>query len=209
MTKVSLIRHGLVHNPGGVYYGRLPGFGLAELGRAQAAAAGDYLADAGVVAVYHSPMLRAFQTAEIVRSRCAPDAPLVECDLLNEIHSRFDGLAATEMEKRNWDFYNEVTPPYEQPIDIVTRLLKFFDLARQEHPGRHVVGVSHADPIAFALLWAGDLPLSADQRKCLIDCGIAEPYPSPASVTTFEFADSDERKLSAFRYHAPAAYLRE
>ena len=57
MTKISLIRHGLVHNPAEVYYGRLPGYGLAALGRAQAAAAGDYLAGAGIVAVYHSPML--------------------------------------------------------------------------------------------------------------------------------------------------------
>ena len=151
MTKISLIRHGLVHNPAEVYYGRLPGYGLAALGRAQAAAAGDYLAGAGIVAVYHSPMLRAFQTAEIVRSRCAADAPLVECDLLNEIHSPFDGLAATEMEKRDWNFYDEINPPYEQPADIVARLLRFFDLARQRHPGHHVIGVSHADPIAFAI----------------------------------------------------------
>ena len=207
MTKISLIRHGLVHNPAEVYYGRLPGYGLAALGRAQAAAAGDYLAGAGIVAVYHSPMLRAFQTAEIVRSRCAADAPLVECDLLNEIHSPFDGLAATEMEKRDWNFYDEINPPYEQPADIVDRLLRFFDLARQRHPGHHVVGVSHADPIAFAILWAADLSLSASQRKRLIDAGISEPYPSPASVTTFEFADSEERKLLTFRYHAPAALL--
>ena len=89
MTKISLIRHGLVHNPAEVYYGRLPGFGLAELGRAQAAAAGDYLAGAGIVAVYHSPMLRAFQTAEIVRSRCAASATPIPSPLPFSVRASF------------------------------------------------------------------------------------------------------------------------
>lgn len=207
MTKISLIRHGLVDNPHEVYYGRLPGFALAELGRAQAAAAGVYLADASVVAIYHSPMLRAFQTADIVRSRCATDAPMAECDLLNEIYSPFDGRPAAEMEKRDWNFYDEVGPPYEQPADIAARLVKFFDLVREKHPGRHVVGVSHADPIAFAIVWASGRPLSAGQRKQLMECGVSTHYPSPASVTTFVFADNEQRELHNYQYHAPAVHL--
>ncbi len=203
MTKISLIRHGLVHNPEEVYYGRLPGFALAELGRAQAAAAGEYLAGDSVAAIYHSPMLRAFQTADIVRLRCATDAPLTECGLLNEIYSPFDGRAAAEMEQRDWNFYDDVGPAYEQPADIVARLVRFFDLACEKHPGRHVVGVTHADPIAFAIVWASGRPLSAAQRKQLVDCGVPVHYPSPASVTTFLFADGAEGKLLDYRYHAP------
>lgn len=207
MTKISLIRHGLVDNPGEVYYGRLPGFALAELGRTQAAAAGDYLAGTSVAAIYHSPMLRAFQTADIVRSRCASGAPLAECGLLNEIYSPFDGSPAAEMARRDWNFYDEVGPPYEQPDDIVTRIVKFFDLARKKHPGQHIVGVSHADPIAFAIVWSSGLPLTAGQRKRLVDCGVSELYPSPASITTFVFADDEERNLLRYHYHAPAAHL--
>lgn len=204
MTKISLIRHGLVDNPHQVYYGRLPGFPLAELGHAQAAAAGDYLSGASVAAVYHSPTLRAFQTADIVRSRSGAGAPLTVCGLLNEIYSPFDGRPASEMDQRDWNFYDGVGPPYEQPADIVARLVKFFDLARQKHPAQHIIGVSHADPIAFAILWACGMPLSAAQRKRLVECGVSDPYPSPASVTTFEFVDSDERKLPNFRYHSPS-----
>lgn len=200
MTLISLVRHGLVDNPGQVYYGRLPGFALAAEGRRQAAATGDYLSGQPIAAVYHSPMLRAFETAEIVRRHCAATAPLVECDLLNEIHSPFDGLPATEMEKIDWNFYRDVVPPYETPEDIVERMVRFFEKARREHGDEHVVAVSHADPIAFAILWAGGRPLAADHRKRLTECGIPADYPAPASVTTFSFDDSH---LAGFRYHSP------
>ncbi len=32
-TRVHVVRHGEVHNPDGVLYGRLPGFHLSEAGR--------------------------------------------------------------------------------------------------------------------------------------------------------------------------------
>ena len=41
-TRVHVVRHGEVHNPTGVLYGRLPGFHLSERGRAQAAAVADF-----------------------------------------------------------------------------------------------------------------------------------------------------------------------
>lgn len=203
-TKISLVRHGLVENPGKVYYGRLPGFGLAQLGQTQAAAAGDYLKGDAVAVIYHSPMLRARQTAEIIRSLCGGATPLVECDLLNEIHSAYDGQSVAEMERRDWDFYRQVSPPYERPEDVLARIVAFFDLARERHPGRHVVGVSHADPIAFAILWANQLPVSANQRKQLVACGVPDSYPTPASISTFSFAETDERDLVEFCYHAPS-----
>ena len=33
-TVVHLLRHGEVHNPGGILYGRLPGFRLSDAGEA-------------------------------------------------------------------------------------------------------------------------------------------------------------------------------
>lgn len=203
MTRISLVRHGLVHNPGQIYYGRLPGFGLAEKGRQQAAAAGRSLVYESVVAVYHSPQLRAQQTADILRDHCATDAPLEECTLLNEIYSPYDGFPIEEMERREWNFYQGLNPPYEQPEDIVARIIYFFDQTRAKYPGQHVVGVSHADPIAFAILWATGLPLTADQRKRLTECGIADSYPAPASISTFTFSNETDGGFVGLRYHAP------
>ena len=38
ITKVHVMRHGEVHNPEGILYGRLPGYHLSERGKAQAEA---------------------------------------------------------------------------------------------------------------------------------------------------------------------------
>jgi probable phosphoglycerate mutase len=204
MIKISLVRHGLVENPDQVYYGRLDGFGLATEGRAQAAAAGRYLAGDSVTAIYHSPMLRARQTAEILRAQLAAPAPLEECALLNEIHSSYDGRPAAEMERIHWDFYYDIRPPFEGPGDVLARMLAFFEHMRDDHPGEHVVGVSHGDPIAFAILWAFSLPVTAEQRKRLTTCGVPEGYPAPASIATFTFNDNGAPEAIDFCYNCPS-----
>ena len=200
-TTISLLRHGLVENPEAVYYGRLPHFGLAARGRAQATAAGDYLAAAGVVAVYHSPMLRARQTAELVAAQLRAPVPLRACDLLTEIYSPYDGQTIAAMQQRHWDFYSEIEPPYEMPADILARALAFFAHARAEYPGQHIVGVSHGDLIAFAILWAFGRPATGAAKRELIDCGVDDLYPAPASLSTFRF-DADGA-LIEYRYHCP------
>ena len=43
-TTVHLLRHGEVHNPDGLLYGRLPGYRLSERGHAMARAVADALA---------------------------------------------------------------------------------------------------------------------------------------------------------------------
>ena len=205
MTTVSLVRHGLVHNPTQIYYGRLPGFSLAETGRAQAAAAGHYLAGRSVEAIYCSPMQRAVETAQIIRAQFPTPAPLAECALLNEIHSAYDGQTVEEMERRDWDFYALATPPHEQPADVLNRILQFFDFARRKYPGQPIVGVSHADPIAFAIMWANDPALLPAARKELADCGVTDNYPAPASVSTFLFDSGSNLHVLRYTYNCPWA----
>jgi broad specificity phosphatase PhoE len=199
-TKVSLVRHGLVYNPVEVYYGRLPGFFLADEGRAQAISAGRHLASQSIDAIFHSPQQRAAETAALIRAQLPDSVPLTECALLNEIYSPYDGQTVAEMTHREWDFYSEVGPPYEQPQDILDRLMRFFRYAREQYPGQHVVGVSHADPIAFAIMWAKGRALVPEKRKDLLDCGVTDSYPAPASISTFTFADHDELIVADYRY---------
>jgi broad specificity phosphatase PhoE len=66
MTVVFLVRHGEVENPGGIRYGRLPGFGLSARGREQAQAAAEELKGKGARALVSSPLQRAVETAEII-----------------------------------------------------------------------------------------------------------------------------------------------
>ena len=63
VTVVHLVRHGKVHNPAGILYGRLPGFRLAASGRAMAAGVADHLVGADITYVAASSLQRAQETA--------------------------------------------------------------------------------------------------------------------------------------------------
>ena len=55
-TVVHLLRHGEVHNPHRLLYGRLPGYHLSALGRRMADLAADHLGDHDVTHVVSSPL---------------------------------------------------------------------------------------------------------------------------------------------------------
>jgi broad specificity phosphatase PhoE len=203
MTTISLVRHGLVDNPDQIYYGRRPGFRLAAEGREQAIAAGRRLAAQPIAVIYHSPMQRAAETAALIRDQLATPPPLIESPLLIEIDSPFDGTPVVEMERRNWELYSGVGPPYEQPADVQARILAFFDAARAAHPRQHVVAVSHGDPILFAILWGLGRPITKDQRPFLAEWGIAGGYPGCACIATFTWADGAGGQLLDFGYQTP------
>ena len=63
ITVVHLMRHGEVHNPDGVLYGRLPGYHLSELGRQMADRVAEHLAERDITHVVASPLERAQETA--------------------------------------------------------------------------------------------------------------------------------------------------
>ena len=67
-TVVHLLRHGEVHNPTGVLYGRLADFHLSELGREMAEMVGAHLADHDVAMVVASSLERAQETAGPIAS---------------------------------------------------------------------------------------------------------------------------------------------
>jgi broad specificity phosphatase PhoE len=62
-TVVHCLRHGEVHNPDKILYGRLPGFRLSDTGRHQAEIVAKAFTDVDLVAVLASPMQRAQETA--------------------------------------------------------------------------------------------------------------------------------------------------
>src|SRR5579859_7195457 len=88
-TVVHLLRHGEVHNPRGIIYGRLPGYHLSANGEVMAEAAADYFAERAVVALYCSPLERAQETARPVAERLG--LPIVTDDRLIEAWNHFEG----------------------------------------------------------------------------------------------------------------------
>ena len=77
-TVVHLLRHGEVYNPGGILYGRLPGFHLSEEGRLMAKAATGFLAGRDVVLLRSSPLDRARETAAPLAAQFGLEADIDE-----------------------------------------------------------------------------------------------------------------------------------
>lgn len=90
-TTIYLLRHGEVHNPEGIIYGRLPGYWLNEVGRGQVRTAGEFLAERGPFdALITSPLERARESAGIIAERLGL-TPAVEPRLAETDVSGYQG----------------------------------------------------------------------------------------------------------------------
>jgi broad specificity phosphatase PhoE len=191
-TEIIFVRHGEVHNPTQVYYGRLPNFQLSERGRNQAQAAAEALKDVPLAALFSSPQPRTQETAGFILAY-HPDLKLNIHEMLNEVYSPYDGTAHSVMETRNYDLYTDSPAPYEQPEHIAHRSREFLAQMRREYAGKKVAAVTHGDIIAFTALWAKNTLLHPAERH-FQRFGFPDQYPATASITTFvyETDDADE-----------------
>ena len=174
-VRIFFVRHGEVHNPGGIFYGRLPRFRLSEEGRRQAAAAARDLAAAPLAAIYTSPLLRARQTGAIIAAR-HPDVPVRRSMHILEIRSRRQGELVAGLDADRWNFYEP--PKYaddETIAEIAARIGRFCRAMLRHHPGRAVAAVSHGDVVAIARARFDGLPLELASIR-------GEYYPATASI---------------------------
>ena len=151
-TVVHVLRHGEVHNPAQVLYGRLSGFRLSEVGVRQAELVAAHLAEHDVKHVVASPLQRAQETAEPVAARhqldVATDERLIEADNVFEGQRVSVGNGALR-DPRNWSvLYNPFRPSWGEPYrELVRRMLAAVHGARELAAGGEAVCVSHQLPI--------------------------------------------------------------
>ena len=200
-TTVWLVRHGYVHNPKKVIYGRLPRFRLSERGVQEARAAARMMSETALHAAYSSPLLRARQTAREILAY-HPQLRLRRTPLLNEVFTAFEGQSSQVGENRRDDYYTGVGPPFEQPANIVGRVLAFFENARRRHAGKNVLAVTHGDIILFTTLWARGLAPSPENKADLSALGF-NGYPATGSLTAFTFRTDSPNELPDVRYLLP------
>lgn len=151
-TVVYLVRHGEVHNPGGLLYGRLPGYRLSEAGRKQATLVAEHLADRDVTYVVSSPLERAQETAAPIAAahglEVATDARLIEAS--NRFQGMRVGVGDGALRKpQHWPkLYDPFTPSWGEPYrQIARRMLAAAQAARARAEGHEAVCVSHQLPI--------------------------------------------------------------
>jgi broad specificity phosphatase PhoE len=174
-VRIFFVRHGEVHNPGAIFYGRLPRFRLSEEGRRQAAAAARDLATEPLAAIYTSPLLRARQTGAIIASR-HPGVPIRCSTHILEIRTRRQGELVAGLDAERWNFYEP--PKYaddETIAEIAARIEQFCRAVLRRHRGQAVAAVSHGDIVAIARARFAGLPLALASIR-------GEYYPATASI---------------------------
>ncbi|KIF76110.1 hypothetical protein QR77_23945 [Streptomyces sp. 150FB] len=152
ITVVHLMRHGEVHNPEGLLYGRRPGFHLSELGLEMADRVAEKLADRDITHVVASPLERAQETATpIAKSHGVTldtDVRLIEA--MNVFEGKTFGVGDGALRQpANWKYLtNPFRPSWGEPyVDQVVRMMGALTKARDAARGHEAVCVSHQLPI--------------------------------------------------------------
>lgn len=196
-TVVHLLRHGEVHNPDGVLYGRLPGFRLSEEGRLMAKAATAFLAGHDVALLLSSPLERAQETAAPLAAQFGL-TPTVDERLIepwNHFEGTNFGIGDGALRRpANWPYLrNPFRPSWGEPYAAIAARMRaaMIDAVRAAQ-GREAVCVSHQLPIWVTRRSVEGRPLwhHPGRRQCAL-----------ASVTSFTFLGDD---ITSVAYAEPA-----
>lgn len=174
-TTVTLVRHGEVHNPEKVLYGRLPAFQLSERGRRQAEVTAKFLQGRDVAAIISSPLERAVQTANPIAEWYG--LPVETDHRLIESSSVFQGRRVEqgpEILKHPY-IWKHIVNPFrpswgEAYVTVAARAVAAVQDARDAYPGREVVLVTHQLPVWMArrALEGRRLWHRPDRRQCAL-----------------------------------------
>jgi len=202
-TTIHLMRHGEVHNPDGVLYGRLPGYRLSERGLAMAHMVADHLAGGAtsarrdIVAVIASPLQRAQETAAPAAAQHGLE--IITDDRLIEADNSFEGKrvsvgdGALGRPQYWWRLRDPFTPSWGEPyLEIAERMLAAVHRARELASGHEALCVSHQLPIWTLRRYVTGRHLWHDPRRR--QCALA-------SLTSLVF---DDGELVQLRYTEPA-----
>jgi broad specificity phosphatase PhoE len=199
-TVVHLLRHGEVHNPTGVLYGRQPDFHLSDLGRKMAETVGAHLADHDVTVVVASSLDRAQETATPIAA--AHGLAISTDDRVIEAENYFEGMTfgvgdGSLRYPRHWPkLINPFKPSWGEPYEqIAARMLAAIAAARQAARGHEAVIVSHQLPVWTVRAKLEGRRLWHDPRKR--ECALA-------SLTSLAFFGDE---LESIAYSQPAAAL--
>ncbi len=184
-TVVHLLRHGKVHNPANILYGRLPGYRLAASGRSMADGVAKHLTGADVTYLAASSLQRAQETAAPIATTFG--LTIVTDDRVIEAANDFEGHSfgfnrQTIGRPRSWfKLRDPRLPSWGEPyVQIAHRMIAAIYAAVHAADGHEAVLVSHQLPIVTARRYLEGKRLWHDprQRTC-----------SVASLTSLSFTD--------------------
>lgn len=159
-TKIYFVRHGEVHNPEKIWYGRFPFYCLSVNGKLQIENTAEYLMDKNIDIIYSSPLLRTRQSAEILRRKLGLSKIHFSKEIL-EVKSSLQGQPEVYLASINYDIFasagNKITG--ETLEDLSRRMQRFVTRVTKLHKGKRIIVVSHGDPIMIAKAKYAGLPV--------------------------------------------------
>lgn len=200
--RIHLVRHGEVHNPDGILYGRIPHFHLSERGHQMAQAAASDLKSQRrkVTSVYTSPLLRTRESAEAMKTTFGLE-PIADARLIeptNVFEGRKMGFKHISIRPHLYfHLRNPLQPSWGEPFEaIADRMLEAITEIWQNTPDGDAVVVSHQLPIwmVHRRLAGESLPHNPKKRRCAL-----------SSITTLE--RGKDGKFVEVDYRDPAASI--
>jgi broad specificity phosphatase PhoE len=199
-TIVHLLRHGEVHNPYGVLYGRGQGYHLSDLGVQMATRVAETIKDRDITHLRSSPLERAQETGKPLA--VARGLEIVTDERVIESTNVFEGESfgpgdGVLRRPRSWiHLWNPFRPSWGEPyVDIAARMMAAVEDVRDEARGHEAVIVSHQLPIWVTRLHVEKRRFLHDPRKR--QCTLC-------SLTSLHFRDDSLVQVS---YSEPAGDL--
>ena len=201
---IHLVRHGEVFNPDHVLYGRIPGYGLSDLGRLMAKESADSKIGHPITRLYASPLQRTQESAAPWSKNFGLE--INTDDRMIEPWNDFEGTAGFGAKAlrnpRLWSkLRNPFTPSWGEPYtSIAARMLEVMAAAWSATESGEVALVSHQLPIWTVHRFLAGERLFHDPRKrrCSLS-SITSFARDPSSSGTLSFVEVD--------YQDPAAAL--
>ncbi len=200
-STVHVLRHGEVHNPESILYGRQPGWRLSERGIAMAQAVADWSKELSLGAIHASPLERAQQTAAPIAK--LHNLEIKSDDRLIEAANIFEGKPfgvgdGVLRQPSAWrHLWNPWRPSWGEPYkEQIARMRAAIEHARLSAGGKDALVVSHQLPIWILRSSVEGRPMLHDPRKR--QCSLA-------SVTSLHFDASG--KVVGLTYSEPAKHL--
>ena len=200
-STVHVVRHGEVHNPESILYGRQPGWRLSERGIAMAEAVAKWSKELSLGAIHASPLERAQQTASPIAKEHGleinTDDRLIEA--ANIFEGKPFGVGDGVLKRPSaWrHLWNPWRPSWGEPYtEQIERMKAAVEHARIVAQGKDALVVSHQLPIWILRSSVEGRPFLHDPRKR--QCSLA-------SVTSLHFDASG--KIVGLSYSEPARHL--
>lgn len=147
-TNIYFVRHGEVINPDQIWYGRLPFFGLSEKGKSNIENTAKFLLTKHIDVIYASPLLRAKQSAQIIKKTLGL-RKIHYSKYILEVNSSYQGQPLSFLNAIQYRVFK--TPDNKTAGETIEqlsqRMQKFISKIVKLYRGKNIVVISHGDPI--------------------------------------------------------------